>query len=277
MDAEAQDILYAPCLGRRLEAAEVRVVAVEDCGGAGLHAGKDLRLGVGDLVGRGEEGAVYRLDGGDKGDVGPRQPGQGLDLAGMVHAHLEDAEAGVFGHARQTEGQAPVVVETALAGAGRPLFAEDQLQGLLGAGLADASGDPDDPRLGSETGVPRQLAQGLQRIADHHQRRVRGDARRHVGDDGPGDIMGQGVGDERVAVEVGSLERHEEVAGPPGAAVYGNPGGVERCDAPSTSRRRRLGAGPQHPSLLSGHGASSSTAARATSASSKGCVSEPTI
>ena len=143
--AEAEDILYAPCLGRRLEAAEVRVVAVEDRGAAGLHAGKYLRLGVGYLVGRGEEGAVHRLDGGDKGGVGTRQPGQGLDLAGVVHAHLEDAEAAVLGHARQAEGQAPVVVEAALVGAGRSLFAEGQLQGLLGTGLADAAGDPDDP------------------------------------------------------------------------------------------------------------------------------------
>ena len=77
----------------------------------GLDAGKHLRLGVGDLLDRIEIRTVHGLHVGDHGHMGARQGGQGGDLAGMVHAHLEDTEGGITGHAGEAERQAPVIVE----------------------------------------------------------------------------------------------------------------------------------------------------------------------
>ena len=143
MNAEGNYGVHPARRGGGGETAEMARVAIEHCDPVRLHAGEDLRLGVGDLLDVREEGAVHRGHPGDQRHVGAGEPGQGFDLPSMVHAHLEDPEAGVRGHAGETEGQAPVVVEAALICGRRPLAPEDQLQGFLCPGLADASGHRD--------------------------------------------------------------------------------------------------------------------------------------
>ena len=87
---------------------------------------------------------MHRLDRGDDRDVRPHQLDERRDLAGMVHADLEDAVARRRRHARQRQRHAPVVVERGRRIVDRALRRERARQHLLGAGLADAAGDGDD-------------------------------------------------------------------------------------------------------------------------------------
>ncbi len=103
MRAEGDDARDAAARGRRGEAGEMRVVAVEDGSAARLDAGEDLGLGVGDRLDRGEEAEMRRLDRGDEGDMRARDAAQRRELARMVHAEFEDAEFGVARHAGESQ------------------------------------------------------------------------------------------------------------------------------------------------------------------------------
>ena len=84
-----------------LEMGKLRDIAIDDCGAAGLDAEKDLGFGVGDLRQRAQEFEMHRRDRGDDGDMRANQPRQGLDLAFMIHAHLEHGIA----RGRRTAGE----------------------------------------------------------------------------------------------------------------------------------------------------------------------------
>ena len=60
---------------------------------ARLEAVEDLGLRVGDGFDDAEVFEMHRRDRGDHRDMRPHHRGQRRDLAGMVHADLEDAEA----------------------------------------------------------------------------------------------------------------------------------------------------------------------------------------
>ena len=82
---------------------------------------------------------------------GPHQPGQRGELAGMVHPHLEHAEARLARHPGERQRHAGMVV-VALHRAVRPArrgAVERREQRLLGPGLADRAGDSADPRAGA--------------------------------------------------------------------------------------------------------------------------------
>ena len=96
-----------PCAARRrgcLQPLELRSVAVQDRSSVRLEAEEDLRLRVGDRFDRAE---MLDVDGGDRrheGDMRPRHAGERRDLARVIHAHLEHAEAGVRGHRASVSG-----------------------------------------------------------------------------------------------------------------------------------------------------------------------------
>ncbi|MGY4326154.1 hypothetical protein ACVWWG_000568 [Bradyrhizobium sp. LB7.2] len=71
--------------------------------------------------------------------VGPRQFAEPRDLAGLVHAHLDDPETGIGPRIAQRQRHAPEIVEARRAGIGAGIGG----QKLLGAGLAGAAGEPD--------------------------------------------------------------------------------------------------------------------------------------
>ncbi len=125
----------------------MRVVAVEHRRAAGLDARKDFRLGVGNRRDAGKEFQMYRLDGGDDGDVRPDRFDQRLDFAGMVHADLEDGKPRRRRASRQRQRHAPVIVEGGGRGVSLALRAEHAAQRLLGRGLANRAGDRDHLRL----------------------------------------------------------------------------------------------------------------------------------
>ena len=164
-----------PCALRRGgEPRRNGVVAVEDRGAARAPCRRRSRPWRRRSPRPREEAEMRRLDRGDDRHVRAHQPRQRVDLAGMVHAHLEHAALRVARHARQRQRHAPMVVEAAGRGDGAALALERALQRLLGSGLADAAGDADDLRRRCAARAARPSASSaVMRIADDQQRRVR--------------------------------------------------------------------------------------------------------
>ena len=104
MLAERNDAADAGILRAPLQPRELRVVAVDHRRAARLEPEEDFRLGVGDSLERAEEFQMHRLDGGDDRYMRAHQPGQRLDLAGMVHADLEHRETRVCGQRASDSG-----------------------------------------------------------------------------------------------------------------------------------------------------------------------------
>ena len=105
----------------------------------------DLGLGGGDFL---EVLEVAEMGGGDRGDdshMRAHHLDQRPDLVGVVHADLEDAEIGIFRHARQGQRHAPVIVERRDGGMHPAGWRQHVTQHLLGGRLADRAGDGDDP------------------------------------------------------------------------------------------------------------------------------------
>ena len=111
------------------------------------HPGEDLGLGIGDFVDAGEMLEVNGRHGGDERDVRADLRHQRGDLAGVVHADLEDAEARAGRHAGERQRHTPVVVEGGGRGVRLAGIGHHQRQAFLGAGLAHRPGDGDDAAL----------------------------------------------------------------------------------------------------------------------------------
>src|SRR6185437_4636762 len=140
-------------------------------------------------------------------------------------------------------------------------------QRLLGAGLADAAGNRDDPRGAAPARGDAQRGQTVKRVGDPQQLSVADLARDHRRDG----AAGKGGLDVIVAVVIGTAEGDEEVAGRHGTAVDRHAGGLPVAGGSPAGRRGGLGGGPERGP---GHWPMTS---RATSTSSKGSVSVPTI
>ena len=100
---------------------------------------------------------------------------------------------------------------------------EDRRDGLLGRGLGDAPGHPDDERAEPAPPAGRHRAERRQRVRDAHDRDVAED--RRVGD-GPGHDDGRRaaldrVGHEGVPVDVLAGQGHEQLAGLDQARIDG--------------------------------------------------------
>ncbi len=271
LGAEGQDP-RAHALGLGLQAVEVRIVERQDGRAAGHQAVEDLGLGVGDLRHRGEELDMHRLDRGDDGDVRPHHLRQRRDLAGMVHAELEHAIAGVARHARQAERRAPLVVEVAGGGEGRREQRQHRAQRFLGAGLADAAGDGGDLGIGPAAGGAAQVLQRLHGVDHFDHRRAGGQIVRAAMDQRAGGAALQGGGGEIVPVEGRALQRHEQVALLEAARIDRDAGHGEVARTLPGDGGGDLGGGPEraHRTSLTGAPPSSAAIWRATSASSNG-------
>ena len=108
--AEGQDEAHASRAGGIAQSLELRVVAIENGDATALQSTENLGLGVGDRLDRSEMFEMDGRDPRDDRDMRLRHCNQRRDLAGMVHADFEHAEARAFRHARQRQRYAPVIV-----------------------------------------------------------------------------------------------------------------------------------------------------------------------
>ena len=140
------------------------VIPVEDGQVVAGHGLEDLALGLQDPLPAAQVLDVGVADVGDDRHVGGDDTGQVVDLAEVVHAHLQHAQLMLGVQAEEGQGQADLVVVVALGLQDPELLAQDRGDHVLGRGLAHAAGDADD--RDGELGLigPGHLAQGLHRV-----------------------------------------------------------------------------------------------------------------
>ena len=155
-----------------LQSRELRIVAVEHHGAAGLDTCKDFRLGIGNRLDAGKELQMHRLHRGDHGHLRPHHLHQRLDFAGVIHADFEDRETHRRRTSRQRQRHAPVIVERRGRGVCRSLRVQHPPQRLLGGGLADRAGDRDHLRMEPRARGISESNQTGQHVIHHQQRRV---------------------------------------------------------------------------------------------------------
>ncbi len=92
----------------------------------------------------------------------------------MIHADLDDGMVGLGRQGGKAQRHAPVVVEACRTGEYRALGFKHVLEGLLGAGFANAAGQGDNLGRGPRPGGLAEPIQRRQHVIDHQQRRVGG-------------------------------------------------------------------------------------------------------
>ena len=135
---------------------------------------------------------------------------------------------------------------------------------LLGAGLADATGDRNDPRIAARPRGAAEIGKRREHVLDHDQRaadptEARQSFRRDHGAAGAG---AKRLADIVMAIKPIPLDREEGLAGRHRAAVDGDPGDGFRLDAEGATARclDESGECPQR----RGHAASSAASTRRT-------------
>ena len=139
------------------------------------------------------------------------------DLAAGVHAHLEDRGL-VLGAEPSTVSGRPTSLfwfPSVRSVAKRAL--EDARDSLLGRGLRDAPGDPDDERREPPAPGGRDGVEAAQRVGDEDdgdvaEVRIGVAGRRHAVDEQGGCARGDGVGEEAMAVGPLARQGDEQAA-----------------------------------------------------------------
>ena len=142
------------------------VVGVEHGRPVGRQRFDQLTLGPSDAVDPADQFGVGVTDDGDHPDVRSGDLAELADVAEAAHAHLEDQHLGVVGGVQDRDRQSLFVVEAALVGGRAPARAAGCGHQVLGRRLADAAGDPDDPRVESGPRPLRECQQGLRGVGD---------------------------------------------------------------------------------------------------------------
>ena len=110
MFAEARSVTRGRGLGMGKETLIFGDVAIEDCNASLDKAGKNLRLGVGDVI---QAFEIFEMNRGycryDR-DMRTHHRGKRCDFALVVHADFVDSEPCMFRHSRQGERHAPMIV-----------------------------------------------------------------------------------------------------------------------------------------------------------------------
>ena len=159
------------------------------------------------------------------------------DLARVVHAELDCADAVRLAQAEQRERHADVVVEIA---DGRQHLripggrAQDRGEHFLGGGLAVRAGDRDQRHGEAPAPRARQVAERAARVLrDQHGHRQRGARGEERGVDQRGRRAARRGGrEERVAVESFAAQRDEQLAARHVARVGGHAGEPRVADRP---------------------------------------------
>ena len=112
------------------------------------HALAHLGLGTRDTLARTEQADVARAHIGDAGKGRLCAARHARNLAGVVHAHLEDENLGVFGRGEHRKRKTKKVIEVAGRRMDAALGRESGTEKVLGRGLAHRARDAHDKPLG---------------------------------------------------------------------------------------------------------------------------------
>ena len=148
------------------------VVRVQGQRCAVWQAGADLQLCLQYILARAEIFQMRNTDHRNDARAGPGTAGQTLDLARVVHAHLDNGVLGIVGQAEQRVGHADVIVLVALGLEGLTEGGEHRVAELLRRRLADAARDTDHSGVEQHPVVGRHADHGPAAVR-HNDRAVR--------------------------------------------------------------------------------------------------------
>ena len=141
MGTEGQDPGYAGFFSMAAQPFEMAVIPIQYRRPVSVHASEYLRLGVRDSFLGFKEFQMGRFHIGDDGNFRSGELRERCDFARCAHAHLEHTELCVAGQPRETERQAPVIVQIAGRRRCLALPAKHQGESVLRASLACAAGN----------------------------------------------------------------------------------------------------------------------------------------
>ncbi len=221
VEAEAQ----LPAVARKLAPdVRLRVVGIEHGDAAGCQANVDLALGQRHVLHRAESFEVRALRVVHQRHGRRREARQVVDLAGVVHAHLDHCRMMLRTQLEQGQRQSDVVVQVALGrqhtlGRAAEMCAQDRRAHFLDRGLAVAAGDAQERNR--ETAAPGggELAQREARVIHRDQRQAGVGLGPDACDHGAGGPLGQHLAHVVVAVEALALQCDEQHAGDHGARI----------------------------------------------------------
>ena len=245
-EAETAGYRLEPGLDRRwLAEAEIEAAAVAGQGAPDVRAvvigrkygntmGGQCRDGRAVLVGggldRAHEFLMLALGVVDQGDGRLGDAGQVGDLAGMIHAQLDDGVAMLGAQAEQRQRQADVVVEIAPCRQSAVLArrrGQDGGQHLGDGGLAVAAGDGDHRNVEASPPTGRRRTQRQAGVGNQDLRHVEVQPTIHHQRHGPAGqgLVGEVMGVEPLALQAEEQAERRQVAGI-GADILENDGGI---------------------------------------------------
>ena len=199
-------------------------VGRDDGRAAWLQTCKDLGLGCSDCLHAAEIFDMCRGYRGDNCYMRANLSSQPFDLASMVHAHFENAEAAARRHTRQAQRHTDVVVVAAggTMGCTAARAFETGEDGFLYAGLADRSGHADNLRFHTVARCTGKRLQRFSRVIDQDV----GPVDRAI-DDRTRSAVGEGFFEEAMAIHRFAPERDEQIAIDHVPAVHFDPGNLK--------------------------------------------------
>ena len=201
-------------LARRLRCANCAMSRLSTAAPPGSTPKKISALASAILASEPKKFEMHRRDRGDDRDMRADQPRQRLDLAFVVHAHLEHGIARARRTARERQRHAPMIVVGGDRGVGLAVLRQREPQRFLGAGLADRAGDAD--HLGAACArAPRRRERASPRAHRARPAAARRPANCGAPVDGDDRKAGLGCkrrGDEIMAVAIVARDGEERVA-----------------------------------------------------------------
>ena len=170
---------------------------------------------------------ALHVDGADVGHDAHLRSGDATeeaDLAGAVHAHLQDSPLVVRAELEEGEGEPDLSVQIGFALEDGERAGQDGGGELFAGGLAEAAGDADDLQVVLGAPVGSQGLEGGEAIAHLEDGHVRRQTARQALNEDAGGAAGHGVGDKIVAVVTFAGQGDEQVIGLYLAGVDGDAG-----------------------------------------------------
>ncbi len=138
-----------------------------------------FRLGVRDAVDSAHRQHVRRPDIEHQADLGPSHPHEMGDVTRPRGAHLQDEVTGLPVSAQDRQREPDLVVKGTRGGDGRRLALEDLGEQVLGGGLADRPGEPDDDGVQPVPYESGQFGQRGDHVVCYYARPVDGAGAQH--------------------------------------------------------------------------------------------------
>ena len=196
----------------RAQRRKQRVVAVEHGCAALLEAAEDLALGAQDILPAAQVSDVRVADICDHSYIRLGDADQIVDLAEVIHSHLQDRDLILRAQAENSHGKSQMVVEVARGLQRAEAAGEHGSHHILGRRLADASCNGNNRNTQTAPVIGRQIAHRLGCILNQHAEFSFRNRLRRCADKTSLRAGLHSAGHKTVRVETLADDRHEQIA-----------------------------------------------------------------